>query len=320
LQNGIVNVTLGGDVDIVNLDGDFDNGVIAHEYGHGVSSRLTGGASEADCLMNDEQAGEGWSDFFALIMTTTPASTADQARGIGNFASNDTFDGNGIRPYPYSRDMEVNPVTYGDVSSSVVPHGVGLIWCSMLWDLYWNMVDKYGNSNDLYATNGGNNKAIQLVMEGLRLQACSPGFVDSRDAILAADELLFDGANSCLIWRTFARRGLGYSADQGSSDMVGDETEAFDLPPACFQAGTDEIELLDFKVYPVPARDVLKVSNTKGIEISELVVFDLSGKEIMRKKQTEPEGQINVSGLTGGVYLLQIKVGETSFQKRFVII
>src|SRR5690606_7618467 len=45
-------------------DGDFDNLVILHEYGHGVSNRLTGGPNASSCLQNQEQMGEGWSDFF----------------------------------------------------------------------------------------------------------------------------------------------------------------------------------------------------------------------------------------------------------------
>jgi len=42
------------------IDGDLDNGIIAHEYGHGISIRLTGGPSDSDCLNNSEQMGEGW--------------------------------------------------------------------------------------------------------------------------------------------------------------------------------------------------------------------------------------------------------------------
>ena len=59
------------------------------------------------------------------------------------------------------------------------------------------------------------------------------GFVDGRDAILQADQLLYSGTNECLIWQVFAARGLGFSADQGSSASRTDQTEAFDLPPAC---------------------------------------------------------------------------------------
>ncbi len=45
-------------------DGDFDNGIIAHEYGHGVSIRLTGGPSNVGCLSLAQSAGmgEGWGD------------------------------------------------------------------------------------------------------------------------------------------------------------------------------------------------------------------------------------------------------------------
>jgi hypothetical protein len=35
------------------------------------------------------------------------------------------------------------------------------------------------------------------------------------------------------MWAGFAKRGLGFSADQGSPFSVNDGTEAFDLPPAC---------------------------------------------------------------------------------------
>jgi len=52
-------------------DGDFDNGVIVHEYGHGISNRLAGGPSTSGCLSNDEQMGEGWSDWFGLVLLTT---------------------------------------------------------------------------------------------------------------------------------------------------------------------------------------------------------------------------------------------------------
>jgi len=72
-----------------------------------------------------------------------------------------------------------------------------------------------------------------MVFEGLRLQPCSPGFVDGRDAILKADELLYNSQNQCIIWQAFARRGLGFSAKQGVSSNRSDGTQAFDLPPFC---------------------------------------------------------------------------------------
>jgi len=80
---------------------------------------------------------------------------------------------------------------------------------------------------------GGNNLAIQLVIDGMKLQPCSPGFINGRDAILQADMNLTGGANQCHIWKAFAKRGLGFSATQGSNTSVTDGTEAFDLPASC---------------------------------------------------------------------------------------
>ena len=101
----------------------------------------------------------------------------------------------------------------------------------MLWDMYWALVDKYGYDPDITNKNSGNSRAILLVMEGLKNQPCFPGFVDSRDAILQAEQDLYDGVDNELLWQIFASRGLGFSADQGLVDNVGDGIEAFDLPP-----------------------------------------------------------------------------------------
>ncbi len=221
-------------VSINQVDGDYDNGIIAHEYGHGISIRLTGGRNNPGCLNNAEQMGEGWSDFFGLVVTALPSHTANTARGIGTYATSQAPTGSGIRPFPYTRNMSINPVTYGDVSnlSFTQPHGIGSIWCTMIWDMYWDLIDQYGYDTDLYDGTGGNNIAMRLVTEACKFQSCQPGFVDGRDAILAADQVIFNGANQCVIWEAFARRGLGYSADQGNSNDRSDGVEAFDLPPS----------------------------------------------------------------------------------------
>lgn len=219
-------------------DGDLDNGIITHEYGHGISTRLTGGPSQT-CLSGDEQAGEGWSDFFALMMTMDQATLDDagfSGRGIGTYVFDQPTNGNGIRPARYARDLNVNDYTYANINNGeiTVPHGVGFIFCTALWDMTWNLIDEYGYEPDL--VNGtiasGNILAIQLVIDGLKMQPCSPTFLESRDAILAADIALTGGANQCLIWEAFAKRGMGFSAQSGTNAR-GDEVEAFDMPPTC---------------------------------------------------------------------------------------
>ncbi|MEO0421817.1 MAG: M36 family metallopeptidase [Pseudomonadota bacterium] len=218
---------------VVDRDSDLDAGVIVHEYGHGLSNRLTGGPSNVFCLGNTEQMGEGWSDWYAVAMTGKVGDTADMPRGVGTYLIYQPTDGTGIRSFPYSRSLEVNPFSYGDIATQSIPHGVGSVWATMLWDMYWNLVDEYGFDPDLYDGTGGNNLAIQLVTDGLKFQSCSPGFVDGRDAILLADQVNNGGANQCLIWDAFARRGLGVGASQGSVNSVTDGVESFDLPEEC---------------------------------------------------------------------------------------
>jgi extracellular elastinolytic metalloproteinase len=218
---------------LTGIDGDFDNGVIAHEYGHGVSTRLTGGPSNSDCLGNYEQMGEGWSDWMALVLTSKSSDTGGAKRGIGTFVIGESPSGDGIRNYPYSTSLAINPQHYSNIASATPPHGVGEIWCATIWDLYWNFIDLYGFDPNMYTGTGGNNKCMKLVIEAMKIQPCSPGFLDGRDAILAADQAYFGGNHKCMIWETFARRGMGYSAVQGSSDSNGDQVEGYDVTPAC---------------------------------------------------------------------------------------
>lgn len=282
LGGGTVNVTLISES--ANFDSDLDNGIIAHEYGHGISIRLTGGPAASGCLNNQEQMGEGWSDWFGLMLTMNPGDVSTAGRGVGTYVLGQTTSGNGIRPFPYSTDMGINPHTYSDISGVSIPHGVGSVWCAMLWEMTWMLIDEYGFDSDLYDGTGGNNMAMDLVMMGLKLQPCNPGFVDGRDAILAADQVLYGGANQCLIWKAFAKRGLGVSADQGSSGTVADGAEAFDLPQSCVL--TTE-KTVDKSV--ATAGDTLTYTifmhNTSGSEKTNVVVTD-----------TLPENTTYVSG------------------------
>ena len=226
-------------------DGDLDNGVIAHEYGHGVSNRLVGGPSNVSCLRtHDEREGEGWSDWWSYVLTMRTGDDGRTPRGIGNYVvyEDEGRTGRGIRITPYSTDMRINPSTYDTVKTAAEPHGVGYVWATMLWDLYWTLVDAHGfnpNPYDSWET-GGNNLALQLVMDGMKFAPCQPGFVDARDAIIAADQALTGdprsfrpGENECLIWRTFARRGLGLSASQGDFQSKTDGIEGYDVPAHC---------------------------------------------------------------------------------------
>ncbi|KAJ3159266.1 Fungalysin/Thermolysin Extracellular metalloproteinase 5 [Geranomyces michiganensis] len=250
-------------------DGDLEGGIVMHEYCHGLSIRLTGGPQNVGCLGWGESGGmgEGWGDFFATVTRATANSTRNDNFGMGEYANG----GHGIRKYLYSTDMGVNPSTYAFIERPGYwgVHAKGEVWAEILYEVYWNLVDKLGFDPDWFNTgleapspsaehyrdfatgeirareNNNDNKAItskpkkpktgrpagniaalQLVVDGMKLQPCHPTFVDARDAILQADKVNYGGENLCEIWKAFAKRGLGVGARAGG-------VEDFGVPSTC---------------------------------------------------------------------------------------
>ncbi len=210
-------------------DGSFDNNIIAHEYGHGISIRLVGGRNR-NVLGGSEQMGEGWSDWFGLMLTMKAGDKGTDKRGVGTYVLGQGRTGNGIRPTPYSTDRGINNTDYADIGSLRVPHGVGYAFATILWDMTWLLIEKEGFDPDLYKGKGGNNVAMALVIEGLKNTASNPGFVSGRDGILQADRDLYGGKYKCLIWKAFAGRGVGKDAvedNNGGFNSNNDQTVSF---------------------------------------------------------------------------------------------
>ncbi|KAJ3214822.1 hypothetical protein HDU67_001149 [Dinochytrium kinnereticum] len=198
-------------------DGDFDHTVVIHELTHGLSIRLTGSKFNQNCLQTTEAGGmgEGWADTFAYIITAQPTHTRDTDRVIGGYATGNTR--SGIRSQPYSTSLSRNTFMYSSIQGLTAVHRIGEIWASILFEVYWNMVDASGffeNLRDPKAPSSGkgNTDMIQLLIDAFKLQECNPTFVTARDAILAADKQEFGGKYRCAIWRGFAKRGLGVNA------------------------------------------------------------------------------------------------------------
>ncbi|KAL2919379.1 decapping endonuclease targeting mRNA [Polyrhizophydium stewartii] len=192
-------------------DGSLESAIPIHEYTHGVSTRLTGGSATTQCLSSDEAAGlgEGWSDFVALVFISKPTDTRTTPIVIGDYVVNDPA---GIRWFPYSTDDEINPLRFSDLQTRTEVHDAGEVWVELLWEVYWNLVDKYGfnaNLRDAKST-AGNIVALQLVIGGMMAQPCNPTFLQARDAILTADQTYYGGKYKCDIWKGFAKRGAGH--------------------------------------------------------------------------------------------------------------
>lgn len=261
-------------------DGSLDQQVVIHELTHGLTTRMVG-AGVGIYRLQSRGLGEGWSDFYSLALLGEEADDPDACYAVGSYAvqalagleENYYY---GIRRYPYSTDLEKNPLTLRDIDPRrasdhrgipVSPvfggtradsvHNMGEIWCAVLWEVHATLVKKLGWQQ-------GNQLALQLVTDGLRLAPENPTYTEARDAIIQADEILTGGSDYEELWAAFAKRGFGFSAVVPESDTSTGVTEAFDLPPD-IAAGVEDGQL-ELRITP-PTGSVLFSGDELAIHV-----------------------------------------------------
>jgi hypothetical protein len=210
------------------VDGDFDMTVIGHEYTHAITNRMIAGPN--DGLSSPQGMSESWSDLMAMEYLNEHgyAPAGQQAYTIGQYVTSDPVAG--IRNY----NMSASPLNYSSVDYDFVGlqvHASGEVWSATNFDIRSAMIAKYGAGTPALqksCANGatpvtscpGNRRWAQLVFDSFLLMAQSQeSQVDARDALLAADQIRFGGADLDLLWNAFARRGLG---DGAVSNGAGD--------------------------------------------------------------------------------------------------
>ena len=214
---------------------------LGHEFTHGVSNRLVVNSNNHSTL-NSYQAGgmgEAWGDFYALeyllargyaTNTSAPGELtldlylAKNKAGITRSAAIDCPVG---VPDPQCGE---GGYTYDDVGDGVLGtevHSAGEVWGQTLFDI-WEQL--------------GHRVTMGIVTEGMRLSADDPSMLDMRDAIVEADEAMYDGAHYDALWAAFAARGFGFYA--GSDD------------------GNDAAPVADFNVPPPAGTPTGKIAGT----------------------------------------------------------
>ena len=153
-----------------------------------------------------------------------------------------------------SQDMAINTVTYSSLNEDYYwgPEAMGEVWATILWDVSRALIRTHGLSDTLFPSSlsdakfykntlgrltprHGNTLMLQLVVNSMKLLPCLPTFFDARDAMIAADRTLTGDENVCLLWRAFARRGLGPGASARSRTPWGGgkRRDDFTLPENC---------------------------------------------------------------------------------------
>lgn len=187
----------------------WDNAIVSHEWGHYISNRLVGNSSG---LINNQgrSMGEGWGDFHALMML----AEADDLLIAGNEELQKPYAAisyvasfyDGIRLYPYTTDMTINPHVFEDIGLNPQVHASGTVWATMLWDSFVALVN-----DERHTFDEAQNLMKDYLVAGYKMTPIAPTYTEARDAILAA-AYANDTADYDLILAAFARRGMGAKA------------------------------------------------------------------------------------------------------------
>ena len=243
LQDGIPGITnqylfqpIAGAFYAPCTDGGLDMSIVGHEYTHAISNRMIGGPDEGITSEQGGAMGESWGDLVAgEYLFSHGYSNGANPWAVGPYATGNKHEG--IRDYA----INDNPLTYADYgfdSTGPEVHADGEIWNGTMWDVRQALVDKW-NASFPYddkalqqrcasgtATSSplpadqcpGNRRWVQLMFDAFLLQQGATSMLDARDAMLAADQMRFGGANQKVLWQAFARNGMGVDASTPTAD------------------------------------------------------------------------------------------------------
>lgn len=91
-----------------------------------------------------------------------------------------------------------------------------------------------------------------------------------------------------------------------------DDFSIVQTPPLSIQS----LQIFNFKSYPNPASDFIKVSAAKNIDKVE--IYSLLGKQVFNKTLASKSNEINVSNLSNGVYVVKAYIDDAVGTYKFV--
>ncbi|WP_170940540.1 M36 family metallopeptidase [Pseudoalteromonas sp. NBT06-2] len=187
-------------------DSSWDNGIVAHEWGHYISNRLVGNGSG---LRNHQgrSLGEGWGDFHALMLLANEKDA--------QIAGNDTYQlpyeissyTKLFRKVPYTPNMTLNGLTFKDIQradGTAQVHDAGTLWATTLWDAYVRLINEHTFKE-------AESRMMDYLVAGYKMTPINPTYTEARDAILAA-AAASDQNDFKIMLKAFARRGMGLDA------------------------------------------------------------------------------------------------------------
>jgi len=210
-----------GLVERTNRHTALDSTVVFHEYMHGVTNRLVGGALDVRSLDSPQSAGmsEGWGDYIACTILDVGV--------VGAWVINDA---KGIRKYSYDNTFPDNFGSlgrgrYATKSGRIPVHAIGEIWCAALLEMNRRI------GENLKGEKRGKRLGLQLVIDALKLSPTNPSFLNMRDSIMVALDFMKESGKISSedhlkakkgIWQAFGEKfGMGVGAKSNGAQLTG---------------------------------------------------------------------------------------------------
>jgi hypothetical protein len=243
LGGGAVSVALHR-LGAVERDGDLDNSVVAHEWGHYLHLRLAACGAQQCAAMS-----EGWADFVSIHQTLREGDNLDGTYAAAQYAAAGIGSAYfGIRRAPYAHDLLKNPFTFKHISDgTALPttaplngsggnnsevHNAGEIWAEMMFEGYTALLRETLQPGATRTFTQVRRTMADYVVAGLEMTPPDATYTEQRDAVLAAAAAI-NPADAATLAAAFARRGAGscaVSPPSDSTDFTG-VVEDFNLSP-----------------------------------------------------------------------------------------
>lgn len=116
--------------------------------------------------------GEGWGDFMSIVVRLKPEDHRNTSYPMSPWPTDKP---DGIRLYPYSTRLEINPLNYTSLNDMGAVHQIGTVWATMLNEVLWNLIDEHGQNSDSKPTliddvpTDGRYLAMKLVLDAMAL-------------------------------------------------------------------------------------------------------------------------------------------------------
>ena len=111
---------------------------------------------------------------------------------------------------------------------------------------------------------------------------------------------------------------FGFNDNSAMATTAAATTMRFDTVNITSVLGTNDFLSSKFSVFPNPVNNVINFSNTENAVVSTVEMSDMNGRIIKSAKVNATEGQISVSDLATGMYMMKITTDQGVAVKKIV--